>query len=305
MNFCVAAYCDAAALIEGDKSARMTNGSLPHQKVKDKLIKQCRPYEALSAMSTQFKVYWQPGCSSCLRAKEFLTSNGIAFDSINVREAAGTMDELAQMGLKTVPVVARGADYVMAQDLDDLAAFVGVELTHVRLAPPVLVQKLDLVLAAAQRYGRQLPLKTLATKLPGRDRTYGDLAYHIFMIAQAFLDAAQDGELTYEHFERRTPKDLASGADIAAFGDSVRHDFGDWWQKAQTALPERVSTYYGKQPMENVLERTAWHAAQHARQLMDVLRLQGIEPDGPLGPRELDGLPLPDHVYDDEVELGD
>ena len=30
------------------------------------------------------KVYWQPGCSSCLKTKEFLIDNGIKFDSINV-----------------------------------------------------------------------------------------------------------------------------------------------------------------------------------------------------------------------------
>ena len=29
------------------------------------------------------KVYWQPGCSSCLKTKEFLIANGMEFDSIN------------------------------------------------------------------------------------------------------------------------------------------------------------------------------------------------------------------------------
>ena len=32
------------------------------------------------------KVYWQPGCSSCLKTKEFLIANGMEFDSINVHE---------------------------------------------------------------------------------------------------------------------------------------------------------------------------------------------------------------------------
>ena len=30
------------------------------------------------------KVYWQPGCSSCLKAKEFLIEHGIEFQSINL-----------------------------------------------------------------------------------------------------------------------------------------------------------------------------------------------------------------------------
>ena len=32
------------------------------------------------------KVYWQPGCSSCLKTKEFLLDNGVPFESINVLE---------------------------------------------------------------------------------------------------------------------------------------------------------------------------------------------------------------------------
>ena len=36
--------------------------------------------------NAQFTVYWQPGCSSCLRAKEFLGTHGIEYISVNVRE---------------------------------------------------------------------------------------------------------------------------------------------------------------------------------------------------------------------------
>ena len=32
------------------------------------------------------KVYWQPGCSSCLKTKEFLKDNGVDFKSVNVLE---------------------------------------------------------------------------------------------------------------------------------------------------------------------------------------------------------------------------
>ena len=47
-------------------------------------------------MADDFKVYWQPGCSSCLRAKEFLATRGIAYESINVRARPEAMEELAQ-----------------------------------------------------------------------------------------------------------------------------------------------------------------------------------------------------------------
>jgi phytoene dehydrogenase-like protein len=34
--------------------------------------------------SARVQVFWQPGCSSCLRTKEFLTKQGIDFESIDV-----------------------------------------------------------------------------------------------------------------------------------------------------------------------------------------------------------------------------
>ena len=40
------------------------------------------------------KVYWQPGCSSCLKTKEFLMENGIPFKSINVLEDKTGFEDL-------------------------------------------------------------------------------------------------------------------------------------------------------------------------------------------------------------------
>ena len=37
-------------------------------------------------MSKTVKVYWQPGCSSCLKTKEFLETNNVKFESINILE---------------------------------------------------------------------------------------------------------------------------------------------------------------------------------------------------------------------------
>ena len=39
-----------------------------------------------SANSPAIKAYWQPGCTSCLRMKEFLTKHGVPFVSVNVLE---------------------------------------------------------------------------------------------------------------------------------------------------------------------------------------------------------------------------
>ena len=252
-------------------------------------------------MADAYKVYWQPGCTSCLRAKEFLKENGIAFESINVREDEGAMVDLARLGAMSIPVITRGDAFAFAQEIRDLADFVGVELTRAQLPPAELAQKIDLILAAAQRFVRQIPADILVVNLPGRDRNCLDLAYHIFVIPTAFLDAARGGAVTFEHFERMPPPELDSVEKVTAYGQSVREDFARWW--AAGLVPDRLDTYYGVQPAGGVMERTAWHAAQHCRQLMTVVADAGLQPDGPLGEAELGGLPLPDEVYDDEVPL--
>ena len=80
------------------------------------------------------KVYWRPGCSSCVKVKEFLSGLGVAYESINVSAEPQAMDELRALGVRTVPVVARGKDYVFAQELADVSRFVGREVTFRRLA---------------------------------------------------------------------------------------------------------------------------------------------------------------------------
>ena len=254
-------------------------------------------------MAEEYRVYWQPGCSSCLRAKEFLARNDIEFRSINVRTEPDAMAELAAWGVRSVPVVARGDAFVFAQDLDELAEFVGIVLEREHLPPDALVARIDLLLAAAARYVMQAPADELAKPLPGRDRTLLDLAFHIGMVPWAFLQAARGEQLVFEFFDRRAPADRQSAAAVRAFLNDVRADVAGWWQQAAGAVPGTVSTYYGEQPGLNVLERTAWHAAQHCRQLEAVLARHGIVPDGPLGDAELAGLPLPEEIYDDEVAL--
>ncbi len=251
-----------------------------------------------------FTVYWQPGCSSCLRAKEFLSSHGIEYKSVNVREDHTAMDTLAELGARSIPVVTHGREFAFAQDIDVLAKFVGIELHRNMLPVEELVARIDLILAASQRYLAQLPAAVLSKKLPGRDRRYLDLGFHVFMIPQAFLDAVAGRELTFEHFERIPPDNMCSADGVISFGESVREAMKEWWRIALVeGYADNVQTYYGRHSTHSVLERTTWHAAQHARQLMQLVSNQGLSVDGPLGELELAGLPLPDEIYDDEVTL--
>lgn len=256
-------------------------------------------------MCNELQVYWAPGCSSCLRTKEFLSQHGLEYQSINVVEHPEALADLARIGYRSVPVLRRGDDAVFCQDLQDVADFVGVALARSTLSAQDFIDRIDNVLQAATRFVQQLSEAQLAGHFPGRDRPYRDLAYHIYMVVQGFLDGVQGGSLEMEAFLRTAPPGMVRGDEIAAAGEEVRHALNRWWETHKHAPPARVQTYYGERTMLSVLERTAWHCAQHCRQLQAVLENYGIEPDGSLGERELGGLSLPENIYDNEIDMND
>jgi glutaredoxin/uncharacterized damage-inducible protein DinB len=247
------------------------------------------------------RVYWRPGCSSCVRVKEFLTGLGVGYESINVSARPEAMDELAQLGVRSVPVVTRGRDYVFAQELADVARFVRRDVAFARLPAPELVHKWLQVLEAAQRHVVQLPAALLAERAtPGRERSIRDLAYHVYQVAEAFLDAVENGvEDLAGQYNAAPPADVITAQDIRGYGAAVTSRLRRWW----SALPDKscggeVKTYYGVQPLHHLLERCTWHSAQHARQIIALLEGCGIEPDRPLTAEDYAGLPMPAGLWE-------
>jgi glutaredoxin len=247
-------------------------------------------------------VYWQPGCTSCLRTKELLTAHGIAFRSVNVRADAGALAELDRLGARTVPVVSRGSEYVLAQDIDELARFVGIEVRREQLAPDELAARLQALLAAAETLLAAMPRERFAEKLPQRERTWLDLGFHVSMIVQGLITAGTGGELAYEIYERRAPASWSDAQPAVAFSRATQQALDSWWTRARRNPGLRVRTYFGEVPLAALLERSAWHVAQHCRQLDHLVHAVAGVTDAPrLPPELLDGLPLPEAVWDAEV----
>lgn len=249
----------------------------------------------------RIKVFWQPGCSSCLRTKEFLTKQGIEFESINVHNNPAGMAELTALGARSVPVVALGGRHTLCQSFNDVIKFLDLKTKLMDPLPPAqLVAKLQLVLNAAARYTRQFTEPQLREVFRDRNRTPGGTAFHVFRVAEMGLQAAEGIKLEFESFNDVPPDDWTAG-DIAGWGLQVRDRFLAWWQEQERKDPGvdfTVPTYYGQRPMHDVLERTTWHAAQHTRQVMLMLESHGTPPNGPLTPQDLAGLPVPDEVWD-------
>lgn len=257
----------------------------------------------MQATAERVRVFWQPGCTSCLRTKEFLTRHGVDYESINVHGNAAAMAELARLGARSVPIVARGERFVFAQTIGDVIGFLGLKVKpQAPLAPEALMAKLELVLTAAARYIRQIPEGELDKPFRNRNRPIRALAYHVFRIVEGFLESMDDGrELTYERIMRDTPPARATAEAIARYGEQVLARAKAWWAAyADKTCQRPMATYFGEHPVHLVLERTVWHPAQHTRQLMLVLESLGLAPQEPLGAADLAGLPLPEKAWDED-----
>jgi hypothetical protein len=208
---------------------------------------------------------------------------------------------LRALGARTVPVVARGTDWVSGQSLDAISRLVGLDETHApELPAATLIERLDTILAGAQRFVRQLPHEQLGQNVRNRKRSLRVLGHHVFRIPEAFLECAtSDIELAYDALVAPPDASIDTGDDIARYGETVRAKLRDWWSHGPDATSE-LRTYYGPQSLHQLLERTTWHSGQHVRQLMMILETAGIAPDGPLADETFAGLPMPEKVWDDE-----
>lgn len=205
--------------------------------------------------------------------------------------------------MRNLPVVARGTEYVMGQSLEDVARFVGVSTGHSRLPPQEILDKWVVALRAAQRYMRQFPTERInESAVENRNRPIRTLGQHVFYIVEAYLKAVTE-KIEYSPSNTNVPaadeQKYQTGAEIAQYGEGVIAKLRTWWDGSRNiSFAQIVPTSYGKQELHEVFERSAWHAAQHVRQLGAVLERFGIEPDGKITLDDLRGLPLPERIWE-------
>jgi len=252
-------------------------------------------------------VYWQPGCTGCLRMKEFLTRHHVDFVSVNVLEDREGLEELVALAGRQVPIARRGTDWVDGQVLADLARIAGISWGGATmLAPPELANRAQAVLATAERLTRQIPEAQLDLELPDRPRSFRQLVAHIAQIDEAFLDLVEHGtRLEFAAYNQDVPPNVKSKQDLIDYVEAVRLRLQAWWRDKGHAMDfsPQADVYYGAQSLHEFLERSTWHSAQHTRQLALVVEGLGMKPDRPLGDAELAGLPLPTHAWDDKLEF--
>jgi hypothetical protein len=208
-----------------------------------------------------------------------------------------------ELGARTVPVLARGEEFIFCQNLEDVAEFVGLQGSdHTPLPPLLLVEKWITVLRAAQRYVRQIPSARLAERaIENRDRSIRLMSHHIFRIAEAFLETAIEDVEYWVNNANVPPREgtCEQGEEIANYGETIIVRLEAWWDALEDkSCAQNVRTFYGKPPMHQLLERSTWHSAQHTRQLIAVLERFSLEPDRRLTVEDLAGLPLPEGLWE-------
>jgi hypothetical protein len=167
-----------------------------------------------------------------------------------------------------------------------------------RLPPRVLAGRLDRILECNEALMRATADEHFAWKPPERDRTVGNLGFHVFRLALAFIDGMDRGEFPEGWLQESIPADLDSGPAVARYGALVRGRIAGWFDgAADDEFARIVKVYYGPQSGHDLLERTTWHAAQHLRQLFHLADRRAIPTPGRLPTELFEGLPLPKEMW--------
>jgi glutaredoxin len=247
------------------------------------------------------KVYWMPGCSACLRMKEFVGGLDIQYALINVLESPQCSGLLETLGLE-VPAVVVGDQGVSGVDLAGIAKLVRRPYSEpVILEPKVLQSIYDHLVNTAVSLIRVMPPEALDFRTPGRDRNLRALILHAATVMGGFTVIEDTNYFTagYEFI----PLDSRSAGRtyLASVFQSTAEDFNDWWEKVglTDSFDRIVESKHGRVwTLLEAFERAVWHTAHHVRQLDYFLGSEfGVQPKNELNEELLLGLPLPEGIY--------
>lgn len=248
-------------------------------------------------------VYWRPGCSSCLKVKEFVEDTGIEFESVNVaatdeRNVELLVAEVTEAGLRSIPVVRKGKRFVYAQSLDDVAELLGVTRNHTRLPDAALFERWRRVLVVGRGIVAKFPEDELKRRvIPDRDRSVKDIAVHVSQIVHAYLRQIDEGVTDIKPIQAYVDPAIVTGRDVLAFMEHREGELAAWVNAGKpSAIAARIPTFYGEQEAGQVLERAVWHCSQHVRQL-DIVAAGRLGAELDVLAGLFDNLPLPRRLW--------
>lgn len=234
------------------------------------------------------------------------------------------------MGLRGIPVVTRGGHHVLGieGDFEKLDRLLGISKTSVvrALNGQELVERACRIVGSAMRYARQLPREAYDFPFPGMENarppfmqgdhvvvdeegvpfvphgTHIGLVRHIVCHITKFRHEAQNPGADYTNWglyaQLGEPSQRMMLDELEERVSATILSIQRWWEQARDEdLNVEIRTFSGQETLRKMLQREVYSLAQHTRQLMALLRKLGIEPDGPIGEKEYEGLYLPDELW--------
>ncbi|MCU1415191.1 MAG: glutaredoxin-like protein NrdH, required for reduction of Ribonucleotide reductase class Ib [Microbacteriaceae bacterium] len=244
------------------------------------------------------EAYWMPGCSSCLRMKEFIDKSGREFVAINTDQDQAARARLTEHGM-VLPTIHVGDRWASGVDLAVVADLIGVDWTPPNIMPrEELVERYRTNLQIGKGLILELTDEMLEFELPGRNRQMLAVADQVAVVIRAFLHQYYEDESTNKYYFK--PDFVMTKQQVLDRLEVTHQRFETWWAEDGFDDPlDRVThTYWGYPTLLEVLERETWHSTHHIRQLQYVLEQFGVTPAAPLTDAHKAGLPLPEGIHD-------
>jgi glutaredoxin-like protein NrdH len=236
--------------------------------------------------------------------KAMLSRRGVEFDALDVENDPRALDQLRALGLSSVPAVVVGERSMTGWNPTKLAELVGFSLQENTGTPEELLSSQRVILDAALRAVCQVPDDGWECMAPGRDRPLRELARHLFHVVEAGVDADVQGVFPANQWLVARDSAALTGATLLArYGEAVRAKFHAWYETVPpdaARFARTINADVGPRSLDQVLQRTRLHSAQHLRQMYAFLGWLGVTPDKPVSDDELRKMglvDLPDELF--------
>jgi hypothetical protein len=199
-----------------------------------------------------------------------------------------------------VPVTVVGDKTVSGFDRQQLTRLFNLSGQKERpVAGPWLFETLDKILTAVIRATRQVPPEHTLWTTPDRDRPLKVFCYHILVDPSHVLDAIAsgkyDGNFKLTYAEKAEP--FGSMEAVAQFGEECRARIRRASRELGAELDRPIESYQGRTDGHELFYLVLSHTAHHLRQLYEMLRTIGVEPDNSLGAKEFEGISMPKELW--------
>jgi hypothetical protein len=249
-----------------------------------------------AAADRELTLVWRPGCASCAAAKEFLTVNGIPFESVNPVEPDGAA-RWSELGRPRIPSLVLDGATTAIYHTSQLASLLGLT-TAGRGEALRLAWDLSSVVEAWSELLAPLDFELMNAPTPSRGRSVRNLTVNVHVPLGEMAAAWETGIFTWDTDEdERIAAELADADAVRAYAEArsagwiaFLMDAGDDLGQADRSVRAGAEEL----AFSALLDAQRFHAAFHYRQIATFLH-PGAPP--PFDLARLEGLRLPASVY--------